>query len=93
MGRYSTTRILKNDKGNRYYSTTRYPEIPRSNSDIYVVTTIGDRFDILANQYYGNPSLWWVIASANPEYVSSLYPPPGIQLRIPANIADIIQNV
>lgn len=85
MGRYSNSKILKNKKGNRYYSRRRYPTIPRSNNDIYVITAIGDRYDNLAYQYYKNPSLWWVISAANPEYMGSLYPPLGVQLRIPSN--------
>ena len=92
MGRYSRSKIVKNSEGKRYYATRRYPEIPRSNNDIYVITTIGDRYDLLANQYYKDPSLWWVISSANPEYIGSLNPPLGVQLRIPANISIATQN-
>ena len=47
------------------YQTVRYPKIPRSEDDIYVITTIGDRYDTLAFQYYQDSSLWWVIANAN----------------------------
>lgn len=93
MGRYSRTKIVKNPEGKRYYDTRRYPEVPRSNNDLYVITTIGDRYDLLANQYYQDPSLWWVISTANPEYVGSIYPPLGVQLRIPANISEITRNV
>ena len=32
--------------------TVRYPEIPRADNDIYIFTTIGDRYDTLAQQYY-----------------------------------------
>ena len=93
MGRYSRTKIIKNPEGKRYYATRRYSKIPRSNNDLYVITAIGDRYDLLANQYYKDPSLWWVISSANPEYIGSLYPPLGVQLRIPANISEITRNV
>jgi len=66
--------------------TVRYPEIPRSEDDTYVYTTIGDRYDTLAFQYYSDSSLWWVIANANAEIVQdSLTPPIGLQIRIPAN--------
>jgi len=51
-----------------------------------VYTTIGDRFDTLAQQYYGDSSLWWVISNANGALnQSSLTPPIGTQLRIPSN--------
>ena len=87
MARYSRTNIIKNAEGKRYYNSKIYPEIPRSNNDLYVITAFGDRYDLLANRYYKNSSLWWVISSANPEYIGSLYPPIGIQLRIPADIS------
>ncbi len=65
MKRYAFTPIEKSENNKRIYTTTRYPEVPRSYDDIYVYTTVGDRYDTLASQYYGNPSLWWVISSAN----------------------------
>ena len=91
MGRYTRALILKDLSGRRYYRDNKYPEIPRSNNDLYVITTKEDRYDLLANQYFKNPSLWWIISAANPQYIGSMYPPPGIQLRIPANIS-FIQN-
>ena len=33
--------------GKRYYDTTKYPEIPLRSSDIYVITGVGDRLDLL----------------------------------------------
>lgn len=73
------------------YKTVRYPEVPRSFDDTYVYTTIGDRFDTLAQQYYGNSSFWWVISNANGNLKqNSLTPPVGTQLRIPSNLNLII---
>jgi nucleoid-associated protein YgaU len=43
-----------------------------------------DRLDLLANQYYGDPTQWWQIANANPELSpdwSKLVP--GTIVRIP----------
>ena len=65
MRRYSNISIIKNTDDKNMYQTVKYPEIGRSFEDIYVYTTIGDRFDTLAQQYYGDSSLWWVIANAN----------------------------
>jgi hypothetical protein len=86
MARYTGIPKTLAPDGERIYKTVRYPEIPRTFSDIYVYTTIGDRFDTLAQQYYGNSSLWWIISCANntlPQ--NSLTPPVGTQLRIPVN--------
>jgi hypothetical protein len=87
MSRYTQTPVittLQNPK--RRYATVKYPEIPLDFSDIYVYTTRGDRYDILARTYYGDSSLWWIISTANPNYSQdSLIPSPGIQIRIPSS--------
>jgi hypothetical protein len=50
-----------------------------------VYTTRGDRYDLLAQQYYNDPQLWWVISRANSLQTSdSLYPNIGEQIRIPS---------
>jgi phage tail protein X len=80
--------------GNVAYRTSRYPEIPLSENDIYVYTTQGDRFDVLAQQYYNDSSLWWVISIANTNVFnqSSLVIPEGLQIRIPSNYADVVRE-
>ena len=85
------TRVL--DK-KRYYTTIKYPEIPLSVDDFYVITTIGDRLDNLANQFYEDVNLWWVITSANPDIIKrdSFMLEPGIEIRIPADLQTILEN-
>lgn len=86
MRRYRNIPQTESPTRKQMYKTVRYPEIPRSFSDIYVYTTIGDRYDTLAFQYYQDSSLWWVIATANGSLnQSSLIPPVGAQIRIPSN--------
>lgn len=89
MSRYSRIKIIEDPKENsgaRFYSTSVYPKIPLSENDIYVLTGEGDRLDLLANQFYGNPNLWWVISSANNDLPqNSLNLTPGTQLRIPSD--------
>lgn len=86
MARYTNIPTITSLNKKQIYQTVRYPEIPRSESDIYVYTTIGDRYDTLALQYYGNSSLWWVISNANGNLPkNSLTPPIGSQVRIPSN--------
>ena len=101
MNRYQNIRIVKTDNKPNY-QTTRYPEVPLSDGDIYVYTTQGDRFDILANQYYGDQSLWWIISIANTAVAGTSLPsdlpqdslviPEGIQIRIPANYAEVLNS-
>ena len=101
MNRYQNIPIIKID-GKSCYQTTRYPEIPLSDEDIYVYTSIGDRFDVLAYQYYSDQSLWWVISAANTAIAGTSLPsdlpqeslviPEGIQIRIPANYAEVLNS-
>jgi hypothetical protein len=49
----------------------------------YRTAKLGDRFDILADQEYGDPLLWWVLARANPEVFYPDEIPPGAVIRIP----------
>lgn len=91
MSRYNNIPKIKTEDGIRLYRTVKYPDIPRGNNDIYVITTEGDRYDVLAFQYYKDKSLWWIISIANAEYSQgSLYPPIGVQLRIPGNLSSIL---
>jgi len=88
--RYQNTEILINDEGRRYYINPIYPEIPVTEDDIYVITTGVDRYDTLAQRFYQDSRLWWIIASANNSKTDSLAVQQGIQLRIPANPGNAI---
>ena len=89
MSRYSRVKIIQNSNDNngaKFYTTTFYPKIPLSENDIYVLTNDSDRLDLLAQQFYGDPNLWWIISSANGNLSqNSLNIPLGTQLRIPRN--------
>jgi phage tail protein X len=90
MNRYKNIPLFINQNNKRYYAQSKYPEVPLSDDDIYVITTVGDRLDILAQQFYGDSSLWWVISSANNNLSqNSLFIPEGTQLRIPIDPSNI----
>lgn len=86
--------ILKDLENKRYYKNVLYPEIPLNINDIYVLTSINDRIDKLAYNYYKDETLWWIIAEANVDIIKrdSLYTGAGKQIRIPANISQILQD-
>jgi len=92
MSRYQTAPILKEMKGPRYYSSTKYPFIAESINDLYIITQQGDRLDNLANQFYNDPSLYWIFQISNELNRDSLYPPVGIQMRIPQNLQQILDD-
>ena len=90
MKKYKDLPILKTSNGRRYKTNPIYPRVPLSSDDFYIITTIGDRYDTLAKQFYNDASLWWIIASANNFEKSSLIVQPGVQLRIPGDVQNAI---
>jgi hypothetical protein len=89
--RYQNIKYIKKDTYyNQFYVNNIYPDIPVTDTDQYVITVLGDRLDILAQDIYGDVNLWWILASANNLPGDSLVPPIGQQLRIPTDIQAII---
>jgi hypothetical protein len=92
MTRYDNPSILTTSQGKPYYNSKVYPNIPLSESDIYIITTVGDRLDNIAYSYYRDVNLWWVIPMANNNSTKgSMFPIPGTQLRIPTDIGKVLQ--
>ena len=91
MKRYATTRKKIDKSGIRVYRTTYYPEIPVSDSDIFMYPTEGERLDSLAHKHYGDTTLWWFIAKAN-----GIKGKPALSsdeiIRIPGSISNILKN-
>tara|TARA_R110001592_G_scaffold335904_1_gene620929 strand:+ start:1126 stop:1503 length:378 start_codon:yes stop_codon:yes gene_type:complete len=97
MSRYSNINkgaYLKpdTDKEIGAYLNVKYPSISLAFSDTYVYTSRGDRYDLLAQNFYGDSNLWWVIVRANPSQTpDSLIPEIGAQIRIPSK--DRLSNI
>lgn len=88
--RYTYSRKLTTKETKKQYlETTIYPKIKATDNDVYIITTINDRLDILADKYYGDKNLWWIISVANNLNDASLHIEEGKQLRIPSNISAI----
>ena len=93
MNRYQNISKIKSSTGITYYRDNKYPIVPVSTNDIYIITTLGDRFDTLAQQYYGDSTLWWVISIANNNLQqNTLYLSGGIRLRIPIDLQSILNS-
>ena len=90
--RYQNNEIKKLNDGREVFKSKIYPKIPKSDSDIYIVTQGGDRLDSIAYQFYENSSLWWIIASANNIHDAPFALDEGTELRIPMNYPTIINN-
>jgi hypothetical protein len=89
--RYDNKTILTTPQGKPYYRSKQYPRIPLSETDRYIVTTVGDRLDLLAYNYYRDVNLWWIISVANNNITKgSLFPIPSTQLRIPTDLNTVL---
>ena len=88
--RYRNRPIQKTLSGKVGYLPTRYPSLVPSNEDYYIIARAEDRLDLIAFDFYGDSTLWWIIAMANDIPGDSMYPPLGFQLRIPNNSSDAI---
>ncbi len=93
MNRYNYTSTGKRWDGKQVYSTLILPTIPFSSDDIYIITNETMYLDELANTYYKDPSLWWIIAQSNSIGKGRLSVPIGIQLRIPQNPSAILNQL
>ena len=90
--RYENNETKKLDDGRVVYKSKLYPKIPKSDLDTYIVTQGGDRLDTLAYQFFGDASLWWLIAAANNLHDAPFAVPDGTILRIPNNYQKVISN-
>ena len=86
MSRYNNIKLSRSKRTDkRYkslkkYNTAIYSKVPESDTDIFIITQEGDRLDLLAAQFYKNPSLWWFIAQTN--NINTMNVEPGTSLRI-----------
>ena len=92
MRRYANISVTTRYDGKRVFLTTSYPIVSSSDSDIIVVSNEGDYLDTLAYKYYGDATLWWIIANVNNIGKGRLSVPTGTTLRIPTNVSAIIDQ-
>ena len=89
--RYSNTKIKRDKSGIRAYKTTYYPDIPIRNDDHFIYPRFGERLDTLAYNFYGDSTLWWVIAKAN-GIRGKLNTPQDTEIRIPGSISKVLED-
>jgi len=92
MKRYANIPVQNRYDGKRVYKTTVYPIILPADTDLQVVSNEGDYLDTLAYKYYGDPTLYWIIAIVNKIGKGRLSVQGGLTLRIPTNVNDIIDQ-
>lgn len=94
LNRYSFSPKGKNSLGQNYISKSNasfliYNGIETGQIDFNThVLKDGERLDYLAGAFYGDSSLWWVIAAAS-GIGYALQVIPGTLLRVPTNINEV----
>ena len=89
--RYSNTKVKRDKSGIRVYKTTYYPDIPISDNDQFIYPRYGERLDLLSYKFYGDVTLWWVIAKAN-GLKGKMYVPQDTEIRIPGNVSKVLED-
>lgn len=85
---------VRNEDGYQVTSSTVYSILPESAEDYYLISTMGDRFDILAQEYYNDSKLWYILAAANPTVRrDTLFIKPGIQIRVPLPLGKVLTEI
>lgn len=90
--RYQNVGKKKSGDGREVLRPVIFPNIPLRDDDVYVATETGDRLDTLAQQFYNDPTLWWIIASANNIHNANFGFEDGTVLRIPQNYIQIVNQ-
>jgi len=90
--RYQNIGTYTTNDGKLIYLPTKYPSVVTSNNDYYIIAREEDRFDLIASDFYGQPTYWWIIVMANDLPGDSMYAPPGFQLRIPGNLNNALSE-
>lgn len=82
--RYAGQNVVRveGSDGNVYPTVFRQSP-PPARKFLHYTVQMGDRVDILASRYFGDPTLWWIIADANPEILFPTALPVGRVIRIP----------
>lgn len=92
MKRYDTNATQTRWDGKQVYKSTVYPTVAPQSSDLLITANETDYLDTLAQKYYNDSTLWWIIASVNNVGKGRLSLVPGTQLRIPLDVLAIINE-
>jgi len=77
MSRYQNISIT-----NKHYISVNYPVISKLSTDNYIISNNETRLDLLSTDYYGDQTLYWIIAICN-NIEGTIFVTPGTQLCIP----------
>jgi len=91
MNRYETDRVVRDGKILQTNQTIAKIREGVSSGQIQtssLVMNAGERLDTLAQKAYGDGRLWWIIAAVS-NVGWWLQVPPGTELRLPIDLAEV----
>ncbi len=77
---------------NKVLTSTEYPVIKAADTDILYFVKYDDTFMSLAHRFYGDQSLWWIIARANNNFSGNIKMKIGEKIIIPQEIGEIVKQ-
>jgi nucleoid-associated protein YgaU len=93
MSRYKYTKIVKDGvTKKRVLGSTDYPIIQSKDTDIIYFVRFDDTYMKLAHRFYGDQSLWWIIARANGKFSGNFTMEVGKKIRIPQEVGEILRQ-
>jgi hypothetical protein len=83
--RYADGIVVRSLDGRKNkFELTLFRQFPSDSSQFFYYTwTQRDRIDLVASEFLGDPTLWWVIMDYNPELSNPSTIPVGTLIRIP----------
>lgn len=92
----SRTQFLKTKKridSKQQYRTLTLPSFGERSDDLVIQINDYTRLDVIANDFFGDSTLWWVVASYNNLPGDSLYTTGLKYLRIPSDINIVFNKI
>ena len=62
-------------------------------TDLYMTYTDEEKLELVSQNVYNDPSYWWIILLANPEYAMEYDIEPGEIIRVPMPLNSVIAEI
>jgi len=93
MSRVKFFNTKKREDGKQQYASFVFPSFEENPDDIVIEVDEYSRLDILAEQFFNDATLWWVLAVYNNIGEPSLYVNDRTILRIPNDIQTVFTKI
>ena len=81
---FTSTPVYDLGAGNIVFGLMQQVVVQDASDELWTVPMAGvARLDLIANEFYGTPALWWVIASVNNILDPMVGVPQGTSIRVP----------